>query len=91
MTVHTYVNVSVLRLVCAGPSARHAFTANDRGHVRIITLRLFPAAAAEWAKPREIRRPLLASAAGAAPAWTGNSVTLFLLLYIHFLYIITPL
>ena len=56
MTVHTYVNVSVLRLVCAGPSARHAFTANDRGHVRIITLRLCPAAAAEWAKPREIRR-----------------------------------
>ena len=28
----------------------HAFTANDRGHVRTITLRLFPAAACEFSR-----------------------------------------
>ena len=37
-------------------SAADVITAHGRGHVRKITLRLFPAAAAEWAKPREIRR-----------------------------------
>ena len=52
----TYVNITILCPSCAGPSARHAFTAHGRGHVRITTLRLFPAAAAEWAKPKEIRR-----------------------------------
>ena len=46
----------VLYQICAGPSARQAFTANGRGHVRTTTLRLYPAAAAQWAKPREIRR-----------------------------------
>ena len=63
-------------------SAADVFTAHGRGHVRIITLRLFPAAAAEWAKPREIRRPLLASAEGAATAWSefGRSPKPFQLL-----------
>ena len=37
-------------------SAAGVITAHGRGHVRINTLRLFPAAAAEWAKPKEIRR-----------------------------------
>ena len=41
--------------VANGHSAADVFTAHGRGHVRIITLRLFPATAAEWAKPREIR------------------------------------
>ena len=41
-------NLTVLYLIFAGPSARQAFTANDRGHVRTITLRLAPTAACEF-------------------------------------------
>ena len=86
MTAHMCVNVSVLRPICAGLSARHAlphaeFVVNitdmsQLGQIRVqqpeLTgnangfptgtccvrppLRQSPAAAAEWAKPREIRR-----------------------------------
>ena len=48
---------------------RLANTAHGRGHVRIITLRLFPAAAAEWAKPGEIRRGTRLGTAGAGEAF----------------------
>ena len=86
MTAHMCVNVSVLRPICAGLSARHAlphakFVVNitdmsQLGQIRVqqpeLTgnangfptgtccvrrlLRQSPTAAAEWAKPREIRR-----------------------------------
>ena len=56
---YKYIYVYLYIYVCINKHVRSAadvFTAHGRGHVRIITLRLFPAAAAEWAKPREIRR-----------------------------------